>query len=84
MQTVIIHRCYDDMQAELIKELLEQNEIACQVVSDVPHSVFPITMDGLGEIRIAVLEEEAARAQELIKEFFDAPANSFSESDFDE
>ena len=79
MKTVVIHKCYDDIQAELIRGLLEQHDIISQVASDVPHSVFPFTMDGLGEIRIAVLEEEANRARELIEEFLSGPNESFTD-----
>jgi len=81
LKTVIIHRCYDDVLAEQLRTLLEENDIPCQVVSDVPHSVFPLTMNGLGEIRIAVLEEESFRAKELIDQFLDVSINSFSDSD---
>lgn len=83
MASVVIHRCYDDIQAEQIRELLESNGIGCQIASDVPHSVFPLTLDGLGEVRIAVLEEDAVRAKELIDEFLDVPDLSFNQSDTD-
>jgi Putative prokaryotic signal transducing protein len=81
MKTVVIHRCYDDIQAEQIRELLDQNGIVCQVASDVPHSVFPLTLNGLGEVRIAVLEEESVRARELIDQFLNGPVSTFSDSD---
>lgn len=78
MKTVVIHRCYDDIEAEQIREFLDAHDIVSQVASDVPHSVFPFTMDGLGEIRIAVLEEEANRARELIDEFLNGSNGTFS------
>jgi hypothetical protein len=67
MDPVIIHRCFNDIEADQIRTLLEENGIACQVVSNVPHTVFPFTLDGLGEVRIAVAAEEADRAIEIIQ-----------------
>ncbi len=78
MKTVIVHRCHNDLEADQIRELLLNEGIECQIASDIPHSIFPLTMDGLGEIRIAVLEEEAHRAQELIKAFLNVPEEPFN------
>ena len=78
MEIVIVHRCHDDIEADLIRQLLESEMIPCQVVSNVPHSVFPLTFDGLGEVRIGVLVSEADRARKLIAQFFDSPDPSFS------
>ena len=81
METVVIHRCYDDIQAEMIRDLLDQNGISTQVASDIPHSVFPFSMDGLGEVRISVMEDKSVRAKELIDEFLNAADCSFDSLD---
>lgn len=73
MRTVVVHTCQDDIQAEQIRQILEQEGIFCQSASSIPHSVFPITMDGLGEIRISVLAGQADQARDLIKEFLAGP-----------
>ncbi len=78
MDTVIVHRCHNDIEAEMIRDLLQQEGIFCQVASDVPHSVFPLTLDGLGEVRIAVMAKEAERARRLISEFLDASQGTFT------
>ena len=55
---------WNDSEAEIIRELLASHGIGCSVSSQVPHSVMPLTVDGLGEIRIHVpapLLEEARR-----------------------
>lgn len=70
MESIVIHRCFNDVEADQIKQLLELEGIGCQVSSDVPHSVYPFTMDGLGEIRIIVMESEAAKAQQIIEDFY--------------
>ncbi len=69
MDIEVIHRCYDDMEAEMIRGLLEEEGIVCMVASSVPHSVMPLTMDGLGEVRISVSSGDAARARLIVEEF---------------
>jgi len=60
----LLVRTWSDGEAMLVRQLLASYGIPCQVVSDVPHAVFPLSIDGLGEIRILVAEvhaDEAAR-----------------------
>lgn len=52
----------------MVRQLLDSYGIPCRVVSDVPHSLFPLTVDGLGEIRILVAEECIEEARALIAE----------------
>jgi hypothetical protein len=66
---VLLMRTWNDGEAEMVRQILSTNEIPCQVVSDVPHSVFPLTVDGLGEVRILVSKPHLARAKELIAEY---------------
>ncbi len=58
-----------DKEALVIKGLLESDGIWCSLESDVPHSVFPLEVDGLGAVRIMVSEEDAQRAIELIASY---------------
>jgi hypothetical protein len=57
-----------DEEGLVIKALLESEGIACSLSSDIPHTVLPLNVDGLGAVRIAVAEEDAERARELIEE----------------
>jgi hypothetical protein len=66
---VLLMRTWNDGEAEMVRQILATNEIPCQVVSDVPHSVLPIMVDGLGEVRILVAKPHLARAKELIAEY---------------
>ncbi|HXV77035.1 MAG TPA: DUF2007 domain-containing protein [Candidatus Polarisedimenticolaceae bacterium] len=50
----ILVRTWNDGEALMVRQLLATYGIPCQVVSDVPHTVLPLTIDGLGEIRILV------------------------------
>jgi hypothetical protein len=58
----VIARVYTDSEANVVRSLLESYGIPVSVASDLAHTVYPITVDGLGEIRISVpddLREEA-------------------------
>ena len=59
---------WDDGEAALVSQILRNAGIPTQVVSDVPHSVYPLTVDGLGEVRILVPAESLERARALLDE----------------
>jgi hypothetical protein len=73
VNTIVVHRCYSDIEANQLRDILEQAGITCQVASDIPHTVFPVTTDGLGEVRVSVVEKDSERARRLIAEFLEAP-----------
>jgi ribonuclease-3 len=50
-----------------VRSLLEAHGIMSVVSSDVPQSIFPLSVDGLGEIRIAVHHSEAEEAERIIE-----------------
>lgn len=54
-------------EAEMIKAILEEHGIQCMLSSDITHTVYPFTMNGLGEIRIYVPKEQVSEAQHIIK-----------------
>jgi len=66
-ELTVIFRTHSDVEASVVRALLESRGIESVLSSDRPHWVFPLTMDGTGEVRIAVRAEEAARAQALIE-----------------
>ena len=55
-------------EAEVIKGYLESNGIECIFQSQVVHSVHPFTVNGLGEVKIMVAEEDFERAKHLMEE----------------
>jgi ribonuclease-3 len=50
-----------------VRSLLEAHGIMSVISSDVPHSIFPLSVDGLGEVRIGVHESDAEEAQRIIE-----------------
>jgi len=64
---VVIFRTHSDVEASIVAGLLDANGVMSIVSSAVPHSVFPLTVDGLGEVRISVREDEAEEATRIIE-----------------
>jgi ribonuclease-3 len=65
-QPVVIFRTQSDVEASIVRGLLDAHGIQAIVSSDVPHSVFPLTVNALGEVRIAVHPADADEARHVI------------------
>jgi len=63
---VVIFRTHSDVEASIVRGLLESHGVMSIVNSAIPHSVFPLTVDGLGEVRLSVREDEAEEAKRII------------------
>jgi hypothetical protein len=63
---VEVYDAQNGMEAQVIKSLLESFDIPCFLKSNAAPSVHVLTMDGMGEVKIMVLESLEARARELI------------------
>jgi ribonuclease-3 len=64
---VVIFRTHSDIEASIVRGLLEAHGVMSIVSSAVPHSVFPLTVNGLGEVRISVRPDEAEEAKRIIE-----------------
>lgn len=60
---------WGEMEAQLLKGFLEGEGIPVRLQHHVPPSVYPLTVNGLAEIRILVPEGELLRAQEALAAF---------------
>jgi len=65
-QMVEVYRVSGDMQAQVIKGLLESYGVPCLLRSDAAHSVHVLTVDGMGEVKIMVWESMSEKAKRLI------------------
>ncbi|MCK4863492.1 MAG: DUF2007 domain-containing protein [Dehalococcoidales bacterium] len=63
---VEVYKAHNDMEAQVIKSLLESYNIPCFLKSHAAPSVHLFTVDGMGEVKIMVLASMAERAGELI------------------
>jgi ribonuclease III len=64
---VVIFRAHSDIEASVVRGLLEAHSIPSLLSSDVPHSVFPLNVSALGEVRISVNEGDAVEARRIIE-----------------
>jgi hypothetical protein len=63
-----VHRVWGLSEAEIIKSFLESNGIDCIFQGRNVQTVYPITTDGLGEMRIMVKESDYETAKALLEE----------------
>ena len=55
-----------EMEAHVIKGLLESNGVPCILKSDAATSVHAFTVDGMGEVKVAVWESRVDEAKRII------------------
>ena len=63
---VEVYKARSDMEAQVIRGLLESYDIPCFLKSNAAPSVHLFTVDGMAEVRILVMDSMADRAKELI------------------
>lgn len=63
---VEVYRARNEMEAQVIRSLLESYDIPCLLKSNAAPSVHMFTMDGMAEVRVMVLDSMAKEAKELI------------------
>ncbi|MFC1909520.1 DUF2007 domain-containing protein [Chloroflexota bacterium] len=64
---VEVYKAANEMEAQVIKSLLESYEIPCLLRSHAAPSVHMFTVDGMGEVRVMVWNSMADKARELIQ-----------------
>ena len=68
---IIVFRTQSDIEASVVRGLLETQGMQVLLSSDVPHTVFPLTINGLGEVRLSVRADQADLACRLIADYRD-------------
>jgi hypothetical protein len=61
-----VYKAHNQMEAQVIKGLLESFDIPSVLQSNAAPSVHVFTVDGMGEVRVMVMESLAEKARELI------------------
>jgi hypothetical protein len=67
METLLM-TTWSDGEGEIVRQLLDECGIPCRMASDVPHTVLPLAVDGLGEVRIFVPDDRIDEAREILAE----------------
>ena len=63
---IVVFRSASDIEARVVRGLLESHGIESLVSQGSPRSIFPVQVDGIAEIRIAVRPDDAEEARRLI------------------
>jgi hypothetical protein len=63
---VEVYKAANDMEAQVIKSLLESFSIPCFLKSNAAPSVHMFTVDGMGEVKVMVEASVAEKARGLI------------------
>ena len=69
---VEVYRAAGELEAQVIKGLLENHGISCLLQSNAAPSVHTFAVDGMGEVRVMVWERVARKAKRIIREKNDA------------
>jgi ribonuclease-3 len=64
---IVIFRTHSDVEARIVHGLLEAHGVPSVVASDLPHSIFPVSVNGVGDVRISVHQDDAAEARGIIE-----------------
>jgi ribonuclease III len=67
--TVVIFKTHSEIEANLVKGLLDSHEIPALISSGLSRAIFPVPASDLGELRIAVPVEHAEDARKLIDSY---------------
>jgi hypothetical protein len=66
-ELVEVYRANGEMEAQVIRSLLEYHGIPCLLKGDAARNIYGLTVDGIAEVRIMVWERMADEARSLIK-----------------
>jgi ribonuclease-3 len=66
MPPVVVFTTTSDIEASIITALLDSQGIECFRVSGNPQAIWPMTVNPLGDIRIAVAESDSEAARQII------------------
>lgn len=78
VELMVVHH---EVEANIIKGLLEAAGIGCVLVTPVPHSLYPFTVDGLAKVTVNVLDTDLERARSIIEDYESTSDQGSPESD---
>jgi len=66
LRLVDVFRAHGEVEAQLVRSLLEANGIDCMLTGEAVRITHGFTVDGLAEVRVRVREEDAAAARDVL------------------
>jgi tRNA (pseudouridine54-N1)-methyltransferase len=73
LDLVLCHKVWSEPKAQLIAGLLLDFGIPANLVRQSPPSLYPVTVDGLCEVRIMVRPRVLERARAIVADYFEVP-----------
>jgi ribonuclease-3 len=64
---VVVFRCTSNIEAGVVRSLLDAHGMMAVVSSELPASLFPLSVESMGDVRVAVHESEADEARRIIE-----------------
>ena len=64
---VEVYKARHEMEAQVIRGLLESYDIPCFLKSHAAPSVHMFTINGMGEVKVMVLDSDVEKTRQLIK-----------------
>jgi ribonuclease-3 len=68
-EPVVVFRTFSDIEAAVVRGLLDSHGLRTFLSSDLPRAIFPLSVHGFSEIRVSVPAPEADAALSVIEEF---------------
>ena len=72
----VVFRARSEVEASIVRGLLETHGIRVLIASDIPHAMFPLSISGLGEVRLSVHPDRASDAKRIIEDHLDELAGT--------
>lgn len=72
-EIVVLTKAQGDFDAQLLRGVLESEGIEAMIKLGVSQNVYPLTVNGLGEIRVCVFRRDLERAREVLDAYRQDP-----------
>jgi hypothetical protein len=82
MKAVVVHTVQGPVEAEIVRTCLRSCGIESVTQGLAVQSVHPFTVDGMGKIKILVLEKDADAARQAIADFLAGNPETDSDPDY--
>jgi len=69
IKMIELYRVSTESEALTIKSLLSSHGIQCLLKANIDHSVYPFTVDGLGEVRIMVMNKDMKESIKILQSY---------------
>jgi len=81
MKAVVVHTVQGSIEAEIVQACLRSSGIESSTQGLAAQSVHVFTVDGMGKIKILVMERDAEAARQIIADYLENNSESNSNQD---